>query len=118
MKYSWDDYTILYKDAYLVYSRQGNIYVRKGDVIKRLATSSFPFKLKDGSYSYSITIRHRELIKPLTVYKGHTWCKSKEDIPKAIEVIHNYKLKLIKDLEKRLNKLKSESNKIIWIDEK
>jgi len=100
---------VRYRDVYEVYTHRGEIIVRKGDI---QYNGVF---LPEGLNTWHCGFHSAPgFPKPLTLYGRKVWCMTKEDIPKAIEILTNRISEYNKEVQERSEKNAQQYTKVVW----
>ena len=100
--------TVLHKGVYKVYYNKGQIMVKKGNIM-----ANYVF-WPDGAKTWQTGLKRG--CKPLELSGQSVWCKTKEDIPKAIEILTERHMKYIKEVEERTQRMKDQFIEVVGYD--
>ena len=99
---------IAYENVYEVYTHRGEIIVRKGDL--GYNGNFYP----EGLNIWHCGFRERGIPKPLTLYGRKVWCKTEEDIPKAVEILMARIEAYENETRQRAEKVKQQATRVVW----
>ena len=92
---------VAYKNAFLIYYYKNEIKIKKGDV-----TLNRIFEPYDNPNYYHTKLHDF----PLQIKYGKVWCKDEEDIPLAIEIVEQSRIRYLTEIINRYEKIRKENN--------
>ena len=97
---------IAYEGVYEVYTHRGEIVIRHGDLLNNGVFCPY------GMTTWHTGFKHG-FPKPLTLYGRKVWCKTEDDIPKAVEILMNRIKEYEAESEARAHKIEAQMVRVV-----